>query len=55
MDEPLSSQQFIQEYNSKRAYEEELIKKRQKLLQCVAELRTMPQNTSLFHLTGGTI
>ena len=44
--ERLASQQFFQEYNRNRALAEEL---RQKLQQIGAELRTLPQITSLFH------
>ena len=48
----LASQQFIREYNRIIAVEEEL---RQKLQQSETQLRTMPQNMSLFHSTQGTI
>ena len=50
--EPLTSQPFIEEYNRNRAIEKEL---RQTLQQSGEELRTMPQITSLFHSTQGTI
>ena len=48
----MTSQPFIEEHNRNRAIEEEL---RQKLKQSGEELRTMPQITSLFHSTQGTI